>query len=213
MAVAFSSMALSDQPPLGARQAGQPGARRPQAALGRHCIVHAGRQAIAVCDGDPALGICGLAAHSDVDGVLREARRLGVQTVALKQYIDDLYRDFSAMLSSEPSPERVIAVEGIEVELPAATAIPLGFIASELITNATKYGTGRITVRLEANPAKGYALSVTNDGPALPQGFDPAAGKGLGMRIIRSLVGRIGGELRIDRGDNNQGARFTVLFS
>jgi two-component system, sensor histidine kinase PdtaS len=97
--------------------------------------------------------------------------------------------------------------------LPAVTAIPLGFIAGELITNATKYGTGRITVRLEANPEKGYALSVTNDGPALPQGFDPAAGKGLGMRIIRSLVGRIGGELRIDRGDNNQGARFTVLFS
>ena len=42
-----------------------------------------GRQTIAVCDGNPALGICGLAAHSDVDGVLREARRLGVQTVAL----------------------------------------------------------------------------------------------------------------------------------
>ncbi len=41
-----------------------------------------GRQTIAVCDGNPALGICGLAAHSDVDGVLREARRLGVQTVA-----------------------------------------------------------------------------------------------------------------------------------
>jgi two-component sensor histidine kinase len=43
-------------------------------------------------------------------------------------------------------------------------------------------------------------------------GVDPAAGKGLGMRIIRSLVERIGGELRIGRGDNNQGARFTVLF-
>ena len=58
------------------------------------------------------------------------------------------------MMLSSGHPERVIAVEGIEVELPAATAIPLGFIASELITNAAKYGTGRITVRLEANPAK-----------------------------------------------------------
>jgi two-component sensor histidine kinase len=116
------------------------------------------------------------------------------------------------MLCAE-RPERVIAVEGIEIELPATTAIPLGFIASELITNAAKYGTGRITVRLEANPAKRYALSVTSDGPALPEGFDPAAGKGLGMRIIRSLVERIAGELRIGRGDNDQGARFTVLFS
>ena len=136
----------------------------------------------------------------------------GVQTFALKQYLEDLCRDFSMMLAAE-RPERIVVVEGIEITLPAITAIPLGFIANELITNAAKYGTGRITVRLEANPAKGYALSVSNDGRGLPEGFDPAARKGLGMRIIRSLVERIGGELRIDRGDQNQGTRFTVLFS
>ena len=60
-----------------------------------------------------------------------------------------------------------------EIELPAATAIPLGFIANELITNAAKYGTGRIIdvykrqlwimVRLEPN-----APSVSNDGSGLP---------------------------------------------
>ena len=136
----------------------------------------------------------------------------GVQSFAFKQYLEDLCRDFSMMLSAE-RPERAIVVEGIEITLPAITAIPLGFIANELITNATKYGTGRITVSLESNPGKGYALSVSNDGPGLPEGFDPAARKGLGMRIIRSLVGRIGGELRIGRGDRNQGTRFTVLFS
>ena len=32
------------------------------------------------------------------------------------------------------------------------------------------------------------------------------------MRIVRSFVEQIGGELRIGRGDNNQGTRFTVLF-
>jgi len=116
------------------------------------------------------------------------------------------------MLSTE-RPERLIAVEGIEVTLPVVTAVPLGFIASELITNAAKYGTGRITVSLETNLETGYALLVTNDGPGLPEGFDPAAGKGLGMRIIRSLVKQIGGELRVGRSDRYQGARFTVLFS
>ena len=58
------------------------------------------------------------------------------------------------MLSSEERPERVIVVEGIEIELPTATAVPLGFIANELITNAAKYGKGRITVRLEPNTGK-----------------------------------------------------------
>ena len=137
----------------------------------------------------------------------------GVQTVAFKQYLKDLCRDFSMMLSSEDRPDRVIAVEGIEIKLPTATAVPLSFIANELITNAAKYGKGRITVSLEANAAKGYALSVSNDGPVLPEGFDPAASKGLGMTIVRSLVESIGGELRIGRGDSNQGTRFTVLFS
>jgi two-component sensor histidine kinase len=137
----------------------------------------------------------------------------GAQTVAFKQYIEDLCRDFSAMLSSGEGPEQVITVEGIELELPTVTGIPLGFIVNELITNAAKYGNGRITVRLEPNPGNGYALSVSNNGPGLPEGFDPAASKGLGMTIVRALVGRIGSELRVGRGDNNKGARFTVLFA
>jgi two-component sensor histidine kinase len=135
----------------------------------------------------------------------------GVKTVAFKQYLEDLCRDLSTMLSSEGRPERVV-VEGVEIKLPSVTAIPLAFIVNELITNAAKYGKGRITVRLEPNPGKGYALSVFNDGPVLPEGFDPAACKGLGMKIIRSFVERIGGELRIGRGDKDQGTRFTVLF-
>jgi two-component system, sensor histidine kinase PdtaS len=104
-------------------------------------------------------------------------------------------------------------IEGVEANLLAATAIPLGFVANELITNAVKYGTGRITVSLEPNSEKGYALSVSSDGPGLPEGFNPADRKGLGMRIIQSFVKQIGGELRNGRGDRNQGARFTVLFS
>jgi two-component sensor histidine kinase len=171
-------------------------------------------QARASTNGEVASGLA--TAADRIATIGRIHRRLhsfdGVQTFALKQYLDDLCTDLSMMLSSE-DPGRIIVVEGIEVSLPAVTAIPLGFIANELVTNAAKYGTGRITVSLEPNPEKGYALSVSNDGQGLPEGFDPAARKGLGMRIIRSLVEQIGGELRIGRADKNQGARFTVLFS
>jgi two-component sensor histidine kinase len=136
----------------------------------------------------------------------------GATTVAFKKFLEGLCSDFSSLVSSGQPGERDIAVEGVEIELPTVTGRPLGFIANELITNAVKYGKGRITVRLEANPGRGYALSVSNDGPALPEAFD-AAGKGIGMRIIRSFVECIGGELRIGRGDKNQDTRFTVLFS
>jgi two-component sensor histidine kinase len=135
----------------------------------------------------------------------------GAPTVAIKEYLEELCRDFSRMWSVGGL-ERVIVVEGIEIDLPAATAIPLGFIANELITNAAKYGAGRITLNLESNPQKGYLLSVSDDGPGLPEGFDPTGSKGLGMRIIRSFVDQIGGELQIGRSDINQGTKFTVLF-
>jgi two-component sensor histidine kinase len=156
-------------------------------------------------------------AANRVATIARVHRRLhsfdGVQAVAFKQYLEDLCRDFSTMVSAEERPERVIVVEAIEIKLPTVTGIPLSFIVNEMITNAAKYGNGRITVRLEPDPVKGYALSVSNDGPILPEGFDPATCRGLGMRIIRSFVDRIGGELRIGRADGNQGTRFAVLFS
>jgi two-component system, sensor histidine kinase PdtaS len=170
-------------------------------------------QSRASSNGEAALQLA--IAADRVATVGRVHRRLhsidGVQTVAFKQYLKDLCSDFSTILSSE-DPDRVIVVEGIEIKLPTATAIPLSFIANELITNAAKYGKGRITVSLEAKSGKGYALSVTNDGPALPQGFDPTSSRGLGMTIVRSFVERIGGELRFGRDDGGQGARFTVLF-
>ncbi len=33
------------------------------------------------------------------------------------------------------------------------------------------------------------------------------------MTIIRSFIRRIDGKLQVDRGDDSQGTRFTVLFS
>jgi two-component sensor histidine kinase len=89
------------------------------------------------------------------------------------------------MLSLDEDLKRVVIADGIEIELPTATAVPLAFIASELLTNAAKYGEGQIGVRLESGPEKGYLLSLSNEGPALPHGFNPASGKGLGMKIIR----------------------------
>jgi two-component system, sensor histidine kinase PdtaS len=147
------------------------------------------------------------AAAERVAMIVRVHRRLhcldGAQIVAFKPFLKDLCGDFFAMLSSEQRPDQSIMVEGDEVDLPAVTAIPLGYIVNELVTNAAKYGSGQITVRLVRKGGKGNALSVSNDGPTLPDGFDPATSKGLGMKIVRAFVARIDGELRISRGDRN----------
>jgi two-component system, sensor histidine kinase PdtaS len=67
-----------------------------------------------------------------------------------------------------------ITVEAAEIDIPTAFAIPLALILHELITNSAKYAKSNIAVRLETSPIIGHSLSVSDDGPGLPEGFDPA---------------------------------------
>ena len=136
----------------------------------------------------------------------------GRPTVEFKPYLDLLCRDHSTMSMSDERPDQVIVVDAIELRLPTTVGIPLSLIVNELITNAIKHGRGRITVTLRQS-GKGHALSVSNSGSELPEGFDPTACKGLGMTLVSSLAAQIGGELQIDRGEDNDCTRFTVLFA
>jgi two-component sensor histidine kinase len=132
--------------------------------------------------------------------------------IEFKRYLDELCCDHATMSLSEECPDQRIVVEAIDLRLPTTTGLPLGLIVNELITNAIKHGKGPITVTL-AQTESGHALSVCNGGPPLPESFDPTACKGLGMTLVSSLAAQIGGELRIDRGDDNDRTRFTVLFT
>jgi two-component system, sensor histidine kinase PdtaS len=134
-----------------------------------------------------------------------------LESVEFKQYLKNLCEDLSELLFQGETASTIV-VEGVTVDMPTVLAIPLGFIVNELITNSAKYAKSNITVRLETSSAIGHSLSVLDDGPGLPAGFDPASSKGLGMKIIRSLVKQIGGELHIAHGKNGRGACFRVTF-
>jgi two-component sensor histidine kinase len=131
--------------------------------------------------------------------------------VEFKEYLSGLCEDLSDLLFQGETASAIV-VEGTKIRIPTMYAIPLGFIVNELITNSAKYAKSNIIVRLETDPALGHLLSVVDDGPGLPAGFDPAVSKGLGMKIISSLVKQIGGNLQIASGENGCGARFTVSF-
>jgi two-component sensor histidine kinase len=133
------------------------------------------------------------------------------KSVDLKQYLHDLCGDLSGLLFSDGA-GRAVAVSGVDVRLPTALGIPLGFIVNELITNSAKYAKGDIAVRIDAT-ASSYSLSVADDGPGLAAGFDPAHSTGLGMKILKSLVRQIGGTLAFAAGEGGRGTRVTVVFA
>jgi two-component system, sensor histidine kinase PdtaS len=133
------------------------------------------------------------------------------EKVEFKPYLQYLCDDLSGLLFQQQT-DRAITVEGVNVEIPTALGIPLGLIVNELITNAAKYAGGNIIVRFETTSPVNFSLSVIDDGPGLPAGFEPTHSTGLGMKIITSLVKQIDGELQILPGDKCRGTRFAVTF-
>jgi len=131
--------------------------------------------------------------------------------VEFKDYLQHLCEDLSGLLLQDGSGYAIV-VEGANVEIPTTMAIPLGFIVNELITNSAKYAEGHVSVRIEATSPTDRSLSVVDDGPGMPAGFKPEDSKGLGMKIVLSLVQQIGGTLSILPGDNGRGTRFLVKF-
>jgi two-component sensor histidine kinase len=133
------------------------------------------------------------------------------RTVEFSQYLRLLCKDLSGLLLRDDDGD-AITVEGPTIEIETTIAIPLGFIVNELITNAAKYARGKIIVQVGGTPAAGYSLSVLDDGPGIPAEFDPARCKGLGTKIVLTLVKQIGGELKIVPRDNGRGTKFIVTF-
>ena len=131
--------------------------------------------------------------------------------VEFKEYLQLLCDDLSGLLFLEGSGYAIV-VEGAKAEIPTTMAIPLGFIVNELITNSVKYAAGHITVRIEVTSPTDRSLSVIDDGPGLPAGFKPADSKGLGMKIVLSLVQQFGGELHIMPREGGRGTCFMVNF-
>ena len=133
------------------------------------------------------------------------------ESVEIKRYLGQLCDDLAEMLFPEET-QRTLAVTGDEARIPTRLGIPLGFIVNELVTNCAKYAEGNVTVQIDtAGPT--FLISVADDGPGLPTGFDPTASKGLGMKIVRSLVKQIGGTLAFSTGTRGRGACFTVAFT
>jgi two-component sensor histidine kinase len=103
----------------------------------------------------------------------------------------------------EQAPDHAIDCKIEPLVVSGDTAIPLGLLLTELVTNAIKYayGEGGGAVQIETRCADGQlSLEVVDRGQGLPAGFDPAAARptSLGMRMVSSLARQLGGTLSFE---------------
>jgi two-component sensor histidine kinase len=108
---------------------------------------------------------------------------------------------------------RVIRVD--DYPLPISTAVPVGLIINELLSNALKHafegmGEGKIEVSLAASEGGKINLAVSDDGVGLPPGFDIDKSKTLGLRLVKILAeDQLQGTLEVT---SDGGATFNIEF-
>ena len=84
--------------------------------------------------------------------------------------------------------------------VPLATAVPLGLIVHELLTNAIQHGypngePGRILVKLWRDASTQVHMTVSDDGVGMSECAEEEAGRSAGLTIVRSLVRQLGATL------------------
>ena len=83
--------------------------------------------------------------------------------------------------------------------------LPLSLIVTEVVTNAFKYAhpahvPGKLTVACRREPPGAIVIEVGDDGVGFPEGFEFAAGGGIGSRTIHVLAQQIDAEIAFDSG-------------
>jgi len=99
------------------------------------------------------------------------------------------------------------------VNMSINTAIPLGLIINELITNSLKYAfpegkKGDILLGLYSENG-GYALYIVDNGVGFPEEIDFRNTESLGMQLVNTLVEQINGTIELNR---NKGTGFIIKF-
>jgi PAS domain S-box-containing protein len=94
------------------------------------------------------------------------------------------------------------------------TAITLGLIVNELVSNAMKYAfkhqtKGKITIELKKTRGNKIMLLLFDNGCGIPKSINYKKTKSLGLQLVCSLTEQIGGTLTLD---NTKGAHFQIVF-
>lgn len=101
------------------------------------------------------------------------------------------------------------------VELSVDKAVVCGLLVNELIVNAYKYAfeehdAGQIQVTLNSENGSN-TLTISDNGPGLPQDFDDLLGKGLGTILIKNFAEQLDADMQVN--SSEKGTTFSFRFS
>jgi two-component sensor histidine kinase len=101
-----------------------------------------------------------------------------------------------------------------ELNVAIESAIPLGLIINEMLTNSFKHVSAEfyplnITIGLVEYSAYEYEVSYEDNGPGLPQGIVLDRPNSLGLKLVKGLTSQLKGNLSYS---NTAGSKFVIRF-
>lgn len=133
-----------------------------------------------------------------------------LSSLSLSEYVRDLVRQLQQ--SGTIDSRRISVVMTVaETTMGIDTAIPLGLLINELVSNCIKHAfpdqrQGRITISISHDDDK-MALLIADNGVGLPAGFDADKAASMGLKLARSLARQLKGNMIIS---SDAGARVLV---
>ena len=133
--------------------------------------------------------------------------------IELGGFLNDLSRQVSSIFK-KPNTEIKVEIDVAETLLDIDTAVPLGLIMNELLTNSYKYAfdesiNGTIRIDLQQECPGNFLLSYSDNGPGIGDEINIQRASSLGLRLIHRLSKQIGGSATYEY---KQGSTFIINF-
>ncbi len=119
--------------------------------------------------------------------------------IFFKSFTGDLIKHMAEVFEEE-NKKLTVEVLGEDANLDIDTAVPLGLIINELLTNAYKYaipenGPGIFTLELRKISEGHYELLCKDNGPGIKGTLNFEHATTLGLRLIKGLIGQLAGSV------------------
>ncbi len=136
-----------------------------------------------------------------------------LSNIPFQDYLEQLSSTLSTMYRGRGEISCRVDAKGIELDID--TAIPLGLIVNELVSNAYKYAfpdvrKGLLEIILQRKDSGEYCLEVRDNGIGIPDGVTPETGSSLGLRLVSILTRQLNGEISFE---NERGTAIIIIFT
>ncbi len=134
--------------------------------------------------------------------------------IEIKSFVEDMYGQIATVFSTKDiKPKTILNLPNTFLDID--TAVPLGLIINELITNSFKYAFNRhnesaLKIELLETDNGQYMLTYQDNGPGLPQDYDFETGKTLGIKLIKLLSKQLSGKAVYKKENDNP--TFVIYF-